>query len=83
MDRNASVFRTDHVEGGHLMSEITGRDIAMNGVDEACELLKEIMEIKGLYFLKFTFTYSGTDVCPTIDYQISKFTGLERDKEIK
>lgn len=57
------------------MSEITGRDLIANGVEEACELLKELTETPGLYSLEFKFTQCGRDPVPMIDYHVCKYTG--------
>ena len=63
------------------MSEITGRDLIANGVDEACELLKELTEIPELYSLEFKFHYNN-NVCPTIEYHVSKFAGVVQKGEL-
>lgn len=57
------------------MSEIVGRDLIANGVDEACKLLKELTETPGLYSLEFKFTQCGRDPVPMIDYHVCKYTG--------
>lgn len=57
------------------MSEITGRDLIANGVDEACELLKELTETSGLYSLEFKFTQNGYNLVPMIDYHVCKYAG--------
>ena len=59
------------------MNEITKRDLIINGVDEACELLKELIEIPGLYFLEFKFTIDSSNEAPSIDYRVIKYTGME------
>ena len=64
------------------MSEITGRDLIANGVDEACKLLKELAETPGLYFLEFKFTQCGRDPVPMIDYHVCKYTGCP-DQHLK
>lgn len=66
------------------MSEITGRDVAMNGVDEACKLLKELIETPGLYSLEFKFTHRSYEVAPTIDYYVCKYAGYpKQDVKLK
>ena len=66
------------------MSEITGRDLIVNGVDEACKLLKELTETPGLYSLEFKFTHCGYDPVPTINYRVCKYAGYpEKDVKLK
>lgn len=58
------------------MSEITKRDLIVNGVDEACKLLNELTEIPGLYFLEFKFTCDSSIEAPSIEYHVIKYTGM-------
>ena len=60
------------------MSEITKWDLIVNGVDEACKLLKELTEIPGLYSLEFKFTCDPSNVAPSIDYHVIKYAGMEK-----
>ena len=57
------------------MSEITGKGLLTDGVDEACELLRKLIETPGLYSLEFKFIYHGYDVAPAIEYQVYKYAG--------
>ena len=63
------------------MSEMMKRDLIVNGVDEACELLKELTEIPGLYFLEFKFICDSSIEAPSIDYHVIKYAGMEKNHE--
>ena len=66
------------------MSEITKRDLIVNGVGEACKLLKELTETPGLYSLEFKFTQNGYSSVPIIDYHVCKYAGYpEQDVKLK